>query len=194
MKTMYLFTALLVVFMSATGYATEKPKMIISAGDEQLTSIQFESPAPTWIEITIKDDDGGTVYYKKSSKRTEQFKQQFDFSEFRNGKYYVSINYGNQSLNRELYISANKIGISPVKFLYEPYIKLENGKLNVSFLNVAQKKVYLNFYKDNKLVDKVYLGNEMSIQKRLDLNQLEEGEYEIVMSEWFKNHSTEVQL
>ena len=194
MKTMYLLMTLLVVFVTSTSFATEKPRMTISANDNQMASIRFESPVPTWYEITIQDNKGELVYYKKSNERSQVFTQDFDFSSLNAGKYDVCVNYGNQSLNRELNVTPNGIETSPAEFFYEPYFKVEDGKLNVSFLNVAQKEVYLNIYKDNQLVYGVYLGNEMEIQKRLDLNQLERGDYEIVMREWFKNHSTGVQL
>ena len=194
MKTKYLFTTLLVVFMSATGFTTEKPKMTILSDNNQMATIRFESPVPTWFEMTILNCKDEIVYYKKSNERTEEFTQKFDFSALSQGRYRVCVNYGNQSLNRELVVSSNGIQTSAAEFLYEPYITLEEGKLNVSFLNIAQKDVYLNIYKENEMVFGIYLGNTMEIQKRLNLNQLEAGEYEVVMREWFKNHVTEVQL
>jgi hypothetical protein len=185
---------LFVAFVTATGFATEKPQMTVSANNELVASIRFESPVPTRFEMTIQNEQGEIVYYKKSGEKTGQYNDQFDFSGLNTGKYLVCVNYGNQSLNRELLVSSQKIIISPVEFCYEPYLNMEDGKLNVSFLNVAQKEVYLTILKDGKLVYGVYLGKDMIIQKRLDLNQLEKQEYEIVLRERFKKHSAYVQL
>ncbi|MBN1925687.1 MAG: hypothetical protein JW798_07625 [Prolixibacteraceae bacterium] len=194
MKTKYLLMVLIAAFVTATGFATEKPQMTISTNDALVASIRFESPVPTLFEMTIQNEQGEIMYYKKSGERTGQYNHQFDFSGLNAGKYLVCVNYGNQSLNRELLVSSEKIIISPVEFCYEPYFSTEGGKLNVSFLNVAQKEVYLTIYQKGKLVYGMYLGKDMIIQKRLDLNQLEKQEYEVVLRERFKKHSAYVQL
>lgn len=182
------------MLVSAVSYASEKPKMTITANDEQIVSVQFESSEPTWFELTVQDTKGEVVYHKKLRERTARYKQQIDFSKLKKGNYFVCVNYGNRSLNSALSVSPNGVEISPAEFFYEPYFEIEGEKLNISFLNVAQKGVYLSIYKKDKLVYGIYLGNEMSIQKRLVLNQAEKGEYKIVLREWFKNHSAQVQL
>ena len=47
---------------------------------------------------------------------------------------------------------------------------MEDGNLNISFLNLPQKQVYVDVYKDGEQIDAFKLGKDLSIQKRLSYN------------------------
>lgn len=188
MKTRnWVFTAL-VLFVVSTISASNLPKMSVELVADKIIEVDFESVKPCPVEITISERSGNVVYYVQSLKRDCEFSKIFDFSELKNGTYQVSLNYGNQSLTRELQVGNENLKIGPPRNYYEPYYKLENGKLDISFLNVACKNVYLRVYKDGEFVSGVKLGKEMNIQKRMDLTKLEKGKYNLVLTEELDTH------
>jgi hypothetical protein len=188
MKTRnWLFTAL-VLFVAATINATNLPKMSVELLDNERLEVDFESVAPCPVEVTISKGNGEVVYFVQSKKPNCEFNEVFDLSDIEKGTYKISLNYGNQSVNRELRVGNKNVTIGPVRWYYEPYYKLENGKLDVSFLNVAGKNVFLKVYKNGEIVSSVKLGKEMNIQKRMDFTKLEKGIYNLVLTEELETH------
>ena len=70
----------------------------------------------------------------------------------------------------------------------EPFFCFKDNKLNVSFLNVANKNVYLNVYKDGMHYDGFVFGKGADIQKSIDFSNAEKGKYEVVLTDYFKEH------
>ncbi len=193
MKTKYLFAALLVFVVIFAGYSTELPKMSITPVDNQKAVIAFESKIPTLFEITIRKANSDIVYYKNVDNHTTVYNEVFDFSGFAKGKYCVSVNYGNQSVNREVTVSKNNFRVSNSEMLFEPYFHFKHDKLNVSFLNISGEKVKIELYRNNDLLSSVDCGGEICIQKSLDLRKLEKGNYKVVLNEKLSNHIFMVQ-
>lgn len=194
MKTKRNLFTILAIFIALTGFASEKVKMnVIALGSEEAL-VAFNAETPTNFEVTIKNNLSEMVYYYKSKKAVQAYRQKFDFSDLSNGKYFLCFNYGNKSLNSELTITKNEIKASPVFKAMEPYFGQEGNKLNVSFLNKAQKPVFINIYQDEHHVTGAKLGRDFSIQKCVNLSNLEKGKYKVVLSDWFGDHSCEVQI
>jgi len=189
MKTTKWVITTLAIFIVAIGFATETPKMNIIPVEAEKALVAFNSSSPVSFEITITKKNGEIIYYKKSKNPLDEYRKVFDFSEMGNGIYNVSMNYGNRSLNRDVCVSKKDIKIGPIVKLYEPYFCYKDGLLNVSFLNIARNSVYLNVYKMGKHVSGLNLGKELSIQKSFDFSKLKNGDYKIVVTDKFKDHS-----
>jgi hypothetical protein len=144
--------------------------------------------------VTIKNDLSEMVYYYKSKKAEQAYREKFDFSNLDDGKYFLCVNYGNKSLNSELTVTKKEVQAGSVYQSMEPYFSQKGNKLNVSFLNSAQKPVYINIYKDEEHVTGAKLGRDFTIQKCVNLSNLEEGKYKVVLSDWYGEHSCEVQI
>lgn len=194
MKTKRSLVTILAVLIVAIGFATEKVKMNIIPLDSEKALVAFNSETPTNFEVTIKNVENETVYYHKSEKKQQTYKGKFDFSELETGKYIVSVNYGNKSLNSEITVANDHIKAGPVVKSMEPYFSQKNDKLSVSFLNSAQRQVYINIYKNEEHVTGAKLGKDLSIQKCVNLSNLEKGKYKVVLSDWYGDHSCEVQI
>lgn len=188
MKTKYWVLTALALFIVAFSYATDKPKMNIVTGNNEKALVTFESQTAYPLEITICNTYGDIVYYWKGESIQKNLSQPLNMSEFGKGTYHVCVNYGGQSLNRDLIVTRNEVKVGPVVELYEPFFSYDNDRLNLSFLNVAQKNVYLNVYQGDEHVTGVNLGDNMDIQKSFDFSKLSTGEYEVVVSEEFKDH------
>jgi hypothetical protein len=190
MKTKALILLMAVLFVASNSFAlkTDGPRMNIVQVESDEALVAFESKVPTYFELTISNNEHVVVYYQKSKKQQQEFKGKFNFANLENGTYNVCVNYGNQSLNSQIEITNKGIETSEVVRCYEPYFTIEDEKLNVSFLNTPQKQVYLNIYKNNKHVDGTALGKDLVIHKKLDLSNLAEGKYQVILTDEFKDH------
>ncbi len=193
MKKKYWVLTTLALFIVAISFATDTPKMNIVPTESEKALVTFESNLAFPVEITICNDNGEIVYYWKGESLHNRLSRVFDSSELGCGNFNVCLNYGGKSINRELCINKNEMKVGPAIQLYEPFFQYENDRLNFSFLNVAQKNVYLNVYQGGEHITGIKLGNNMDIQKCLDFSKLKEGEYEVVVNEHFKDHHFLVQ-
>ena len=191
MKTTKWIFTILATFIVAIGFAakTEAPKMNVIRVETEKALVAFDAKAPTMIELSITNYRNNVVYYYKSEDKQMSYRGKFDFSRLENGVYNVSLNYGNQSLNSEVYVSNKGLDIKPTINLYEPFFDYDNDKLNVSFLNVPKKQVYLNIYKNKEHIAGAKLGKDFAIHKCLDFSKLEEGEYQVVITDFFNDHT-----
>jgi hypothetical protein len=188
MKTSIGILTILALFIAAVGFATDTPKMNIVANDDSKVLVSFESATACPVEMTITDEDGVIMHYWKSESPQNTFNQMLNLSELEPGTYNVVLNYGGTSINRELSITRGEIKVGPPVKLLEPYFSFKNDKLNVSFLNVANKKVFLNVYKDGEHYNGFTLGKDFDIQKCVDFSMAGKGKYEIVLTDYFKEH------
>ena len=194
MKTKLWVLTALAVFIVAIGFATETPKMNVIPVEAQKALVAFESLSSSPLEIILTNKNGETLYRMKTKNAQKELKKVIDFSELGYGDFNVCMNYGVQSVSRKLCVSEDGIKVGCPERLYEPYFCMKNGKLNVSFLNITNKKVKLYVYKNGELVSSVKLGKDIAIQKRLDLSKLENGEYKVVLTDWFKDHQFSFQI
>lgn len=178
----------LAFFIAAIVFASDFPKMSIIPVMEGKVLVDFESSASTSVEITITNQGGEILYYDRTKTRENDYRKIFNFSEFGEGTFCVSMNYGNRSINRDVQVSKKEIIVGSSKRLYEPYFNLVERKLNISFFNVAQKNVFVNIYKNGEHISGLNLGKEMTIQKCLNLSKLNTGEYTVVLTDVFKEH------
>jgi len=188
MKTKNWVFTTLAIFIAAIGFATETPKMNIVASEDDKILVSFESATACPVEMTITGEDGVIIHYWKSESPQSTFNQMLNLSELERGTYDVVLNYGGTSINRELEIMRNEIKVGPPVKLPEPYFCFKNDKLKVSFLNVANKNVFLNVYKDGEYYNGFTLGKNFDIQKCIDFSMAGKGNYEIVFTDNFKEH------
>ena len=194
MKTKVWVLTTLAFLIVAIGYASKIPKMNIISADAQRVLITYNAPFSSPLEISIIDDDGDIVYFKRTKSPHSEYRKVFDCTKSGNGKYNVCINYGNQSINRQFSIENDEIKTETSERLYEPYFSIKNGKLNVSFFNVSMKNVDMKIYKNGTYISEVSFGKQMVIQKCVNMSDLRNGEYELVLKDFFKEHRYFVQL
>jgi len=188
MKTSKWVLLTLALFIATIGFATETPKMKIVANDNDKILVSFESATACPVEITITSEDGAIMHNWKTESPQNVVNQLLNLSELEQGVYEVTLNYGVMSINRELNILRNEIKVGPPVKLYEPYFCFKNDKLLVSFLNVANKNVFLNVYKDGEHYNGFTLGKSLDIQKCVDFSMAGKGKYEVVLTDHFKEH------
>lgn len=193
MKTKVWTLIVMAFFVATAAMATELPKMNVIQVEENkaMLAYSFANKAP--LEVTLTNVDGEILYHKQTEHKAE-FKTLFNFEELGEGDFCVSVNYGNQSMNRIVCVRDNKILVSDATHCYEPYFRVDDKKVNVSFLNTSNKPVYVNIYQDGEHIDGSNLGREMSIQTTLDFGDLKRGTYEVVLTDNIKDHKFTVNL
>jgi hypothetical protein len=194
MKTKNLVLTALAVFVAATVFATQLPTMNVIPVENEKALVAFETMSPADFELTVTNRNGDVFYYKKSDEPAQSHRMVFDLHELEKGNYNVSLKHGNCTLTREITISNHsgmKVG-NEIR-MYSPYYKFENNKLQLSYLNNAQKNVFLNIYQNGKHVSGKKLGKDMCIQKVFDLSKLDKGTYEVVLSNQADEYSFIVQ-
>ncbi|MCY1722442.1 hypothetical protein OU798_18985 [Prolixibacteraceae bacterium Z1-6] len=194
MKTKTWVLTALAFFIVAIGFATDFPKMNVVPIEADKAMIAYKSVESTPLEITLINCDGEILYYQKTKERYNEYQKILDFSQLGDGDYCVCVNFGNRSISRTVNVNHETIKVGAAQHLFEPYFCMKEGMLDVSFFNCSQKQVYLNIYKNGKYVNGLKLGKDLTIQKRLDLRNLKYGEYEIVLTDVFKDHKYIAQL
>lgn len=188
MKTKLWVLTILVLFIVSIGFATETPKMNVVTDEDNKIQVTFEAPTACPVEITITDNRGDVVYYWQSEYPQNEVNQSFNLAELGNGTFNLALKYGCTSINREVTVSHKEVKVGPPVKLPEPFFCYKNDKLNVSFLNVSSKNVYLNVYKNGEHYNGFKLGKNFDIQKCIDFSMAENGNYEIVLTDYFKDH------
>ena len=188
MKTKKWVVIALVIFIATTGFATEIPKMNVISTEAENTRVSFESDKAYPIELTIKCDDGTILYYWKSKTPKEKLDRDFDLTNVKCGKYKICLNYGEQGMYRELSVTHDGIFTGPNVQLHQPFFTYSDEKLKLSFLNTGKEDVYLNIYKDGNFITGMSLGNQLDLQRLVDLSNLEKGDYDVVLSDNFSTH------
>lgn len=194
MKTKIWTLTVLALFIVSIVQATKRPQMSVVTVEDQKAVVAFECSFAAPLELTVTNSRGNIVYYKKTDSLQKELISSFSLDKFRKGLYQVSLVYGTRSIHRNLQIGENEIKVGPAEVLYEPYFCLKDGKLDISFFNIANKNVYLTIKKDGKVVDELRLGKDLTIHKRFNLTHLRKGNYKVVLTDWFGDHQHEVQI
>jgi hypothetical protein len=183
MKTKNLVLTAMAVFVAATVFATQLPTMNVIPVQNEKALVAFETMSPANFELTLTNRKGEVLYYKKSDEIVQNHRMVFDLHELEDGNYTVRLKHGNCILTRELTLSNHSsIKVGEEIRMFSPYYKFENNKLQLSYLNNAQKNVFVNIFKNGNYVTGKNLGKEMCIQKVLDFSKLEKGTYEVVLN------------
>ncbi|HZH73992.1 MAG TPA: hypothetical protein VFD91_15960 [Mariniphaga sp.] len=184
MKTRDFVLTALGLLLAVTVSATKIPTLNVVPLKEQRALMAFESEKPTAVEVSLKNQKGETLYYKKSKAAVEELKLILNFKNLVDGVYDVSVELDNCKLNRQIKLTGHKVSeVGDASRTYGPYCKFEDNLLKISYLNTTQNNVLLNLYHQGKHVAGKKLGKEMCIQKAIDLSKLEKGEYSVVIGD-----------
>ena len=188
MKTKNVVLLTMALLFAAIGNAADFPKLSVTQLDSRKALLAYNASQATPLEITVTASNGDIMYFKRTSERHKDYSEVLDFNQLGSGNYCICFNYGNQSINRPVSVSEKEIAVGPVQYCYEPCFKMQDSNLDISFINIPMKQVYVNIYQDGMQIDGFKLGKDLSIQKRLDLSNLKKGEYEVVITDCFKDH------
>jgi hypothetical protein len=183
MKTKNLVLTALAVFVATSVSAAKLPTMNVIPVEQEKALVAFEAGTPAAFELSVTNNKGETVYFKKSEKPVANYRMIFDFHDLEDGNYKISLDYNNCKISREVLISDHRcMRVGEEIKCYGPFYKYEDNHLKISYLNQSQKNMHVNIYRDGYFVAGKKLGKDLCIHKMLDLSKLEKGTYEVVLS------------
>lgn len=180
MKTIGTFVLVLAAMLAN---ASEKPRLDVYPLSSDKAVVSFTSIQPSRIEVSVKSDDGTTVYYKQVKRANSDYRKIFDFSSLENGKYGLSFKLNGMMVKRSLEINDNAIQIGSSELRYDPFFKFDGNVLKLSYLNFDQNNLRLIFLKDKEVVYESTLGREFNTVRGFDLSKIQKGRYEVVLAD-----------
>ncbi len=181
MKTIKLF--LVAVFLSLATWvsATEKPTLNVIQVEGEKLLVAFHSENTTKVNLTIKDSEGNTIYYKSTRRPVSDLRQLYDISNLENGTYLFQVGVNDYKISRKVTINQDQLSVSEPVFFYPPLIKINDRLLDIIYLNQGLELLTLKIYKGNELVYTTGLGDQFVVKNRFDMGKLPSGSYQIVL-------------
>ena len=181
MKTIKLF--LVAVFLSLATWvsATEKPTLNVIQVEGEKVLVAFHSENTTKVNLTIKDSEGNTIYYKSTRRPVSDLRQLYDISNLENGTYLFQVGVNDYKISRKVTINQDQLSVSEPVFFYPPLIKINDRLLDIIYLNQGLELLTLKIYKGDELVYTTGLGDQFVVKNRFDMGKLPSGSYQIVL-------------
>lgn len=181
MKTIKLF--LVAVFLSLATWvsATEKPTLNVIQVEGEKLLVAFHSENTTKVNLTIKDSEGNTIYYKSTRRPVSDLRQLYDISNLENGTYLFQVGVNDYKISRKVTINQDQLSVSEPVFFYPPLIKINDRLLDIIYLNQGLELLTLKIYKGDELVYTTGLGDQFVVKNRFDMGKLPSGSYQIVL-------------
>ncbi|HPF50700.1 MAG TPA: hypothetical protein PK335_03950 [Draconibacterium sp.] len=181
MKTKQFALAILALVLTASASATKIPQMNIVALDDSKALLSAVIDDSSNSEISIQDEAGNIVYYKES-KASVGISYVFNLRKLENGFYTFKVKTGTASASREVVIQNGKLEVQETKTQLEPYFAIDGNILKVSYLNFDGQDMSLHIYEGDNQVYESGLGNPFVVQKGLNVSDLNNGSYQVVLA------------
>jgi hypothetical protein len=181
MKTTKLVLTTLAIFIVSIGIATDLPKMNIVPMSDKKAMVEAINAKSAFFELTIENQRGKIMYYKRSENPLTIYQKVFDFSNLENGSYAMKLRVNETSLAQNFQVTGNEVVPGDSQLQFDPYFSFKDNQLKFSYLNFEKENVKLGVYSNNKMIFKKVLGRDFDINSGLDLSKLEEGEYHFVL-------------
>lgn len=177
------FLLVAAVLFSVTTNATGLLTVNVIPGTNARALVSVENSNNSRMSVEVKNADGDMVYYRSVKPSGETFRKMYDFSNLVDGTYTFKVALGKESEINTLNIKDGKAQITKTQEELAPYFAMNGDKLELSYLNFAQKgltvKVYDNF--SNDLLFEENLAPEFAINKAYDFSKLMVGKYTAVL-------------
>lgn len=181
MKTIRTMILISAVAFGAIATAVEKPKMDVYPIEAEKVIISLSNNSPAYFEVSVKEVNGETVYYKQTNNKLTDYKKIYDFSSLNEGHYEFALKVNNTKVKRNFEVSKGDLVFGESKVSYDPYVDLKDGILKISYLNFEGEKLSLKIYGDEGLVYQANLGNEFVINAGYNLSKIQDGGYTVVI-------------
>lgn len=183
MKTLKNIFALMIAILATNAAMASGLRVNVLENDADLTVVEISNNKMSNFEIEVSNAYGEELYRMKTKSPVNEFKKRYNFSGLEDGIYWYSVKIDKEKVVKKMEIEEGRVNVVEVRKTLEPYIKQENDMIKLSFLNFQNEDVKVYIYgSDNNLVAEADLGNEFSITKAINVEELEKGEYEMVIT------------
>jgi hypothetical protein len=155
----------------------------LASNDANMAVMEISNNEMSMFEIEVDNAYGENLYRIKTEAPTNEFKKRYDFSELEDGTYWYSVKIDDEKVVKQLVIEDGIVNVVDVRKTLDPYFVQKDGMLKMSFLNFQQEEVKLYVYgPDSELVTEAKLGNDFTINRAIDISELQKGEYDVVIA------------
>lgn len=135
------------------------------------------------VQVELKDNNGDILYIDNDEVPTYDFKEVYDLSGLKNGKYTLEATLGNETEKDNVVVKNGDVQIVNQNEEIAPSFSLDGKYLDFSFANSALKDAqFLIYNKDsNHWIYQESLNNEFDIQQSLNLSRLKSGDYKAML-------------
>lgn len=176
------FITMLMVLATVFANAVEKPKLEVFPLSAERAAITLVNNNPVIVEVTLKSEAGTVVYYSRTKRPTADYRKIFDFSDIADGKYELEFRTGGTLVKRTIDIENEMIRVGESEMRYDPYIRVDDDVLKLSYLNFDQEELKVYLLRNNNVVFETSLGNDFNVARGFDLSKLVRGDYQLVVS------------
>ena len=141
------------------------------------------------LDITVTNDKGEVLYSKENLESSEDYRSEFDFHKLENGKYKVTAVGEDMTTERLFRMTDKGIIVGKEKTFMKPYFGYKDGILKFTFLNFQKENLTMYLLNNKQLLSTKDCGNTFSVSDGLNLSNLENGTYEVVLSAGNKEYS-----
>lgn len=188
MKTKISIIAILTFFLATNVFAGKNFKFDITPLEAAKVLISINAEQSSRPSLTIVNESGRTIYNKKCKTAEYGTKQIFNFSKLENGNYEVRLTAGNTTLKNEVSIEDGVVTIKAQNKEIEPHFAFQDNLVKISYLNFEKSNVKAFVYKKGTLIHKAELGNDFMINKGLNISNLENGYYDLCLTNGDQNY------
>lgn len=182
MKTKRIFMVLVALVIVTNVFATEKEKMSILPFENTKALVSVLNETPTANEVSISSENGKILFYKRSTRKVENYKQVFDLSRLEDGTYEFKVKAGSTTVKREMNIIDGNIQMQKPRKEIDPYFAYANNRVNISYLNFANENVTVKVFNKREMIFSADIGDEFKVNRALNLSNLETGDYDIMLA------------
>jgi len=182
MKTIKLIFSTITALFLFSATAVERPKMIEFPAETGKAVVLLANEKPVFFEISLINQWGNMVYFKRSYKKITDYQKAFNFSKLKDGSYQLVLKINDTTVKRDIKIAGDNLEIGNPSVDYKPFFVYKNERLEFSFLNFGLENLTLNLFKNNELILRSELGNQFTINAGYDLSYLEKGNYDVILT------------
>lgn len=183
MKTMKNLAALILAILFANAVvASGNLKVNMLANDAEFAVMEISNSSSSIFEIEVTNDYGQELYALDTKTPVNEFKKRYDFSNLEDGTYFYTVKIDDEKVVKEMEVENGVVEIVEVRKSVEPYFVQKGEMLKFSFLNFQEENIKIYVYNETELLAESKLGSEFTISKALDLKDLDDGDYEVVLT------------
>jgi len=184
MKTVKkLFLGIFAIFFASVALASGNLQVNLLTNETKLVIVEISTSKMVNYEIKLVDEYGDNLYTMKTEAPQYELKKHYDLTNLEDGVYWYTVKIDKEKITKQLEINNGIVEVVDIRKSVEPYFQHKDNYVDLSMLNFAKENIKIYVYDErNSLVDEAELGNDLSINKRVDLSELRPGSYDLVIA------------
>lgn len=181
-KSLFLATIMLALFQTPVLANNVANLVSIHSSLNTTFTLHLPNASQSSSHMILRDSDGLVVHDEKIKRGVEH--RMFNLKNLPDGEYILSVAYDSTTNWEHIFVQDGSLRLEKdLKTITSPAIMLNDSKLDLNMLCFADAKVSVSIWDESgQLLSKEYFDANGNIQRRYNLEELEEGDYYISVS------------